>query len=153
MGGYGGASERTKGKSYRDTGGHKVTDKNAITVAEHYIAEGKYVAFLQPKEGQPRADLSVEGQHVEVKGLSSMNPDTIEGKIKHAFEQIHGDDYRYPAETHREGKVVILSKHSKDFSESEVYCVIKKGFLSAEHKGYVTGKLELWINGKIYKLN
>lgn len=46
-----------------------------------------------------------------------------------------------------------ISKHSKDFSESEVYCVIKKGFLSAEHKGYVTGKLELWINGKIYKLN
>ena len=153
MGGYGGASGKTKDKCYRYTGGNKVKDKNAITVAEHYIAEGKYVAFLQEKQGQPRADLSVEGQHVEVKGLSSMNPDNIEGKIKHAFEQIHGDDYRYPPETYREGKVVILSKHSKDFSESEVYSAIQKGFISAEHKGYVTGKLELWINGKIHKLN
>gem|GEM_PF-5169650 len=82
-----------------------------------------------------------------------MNSDNIEGKIKHAFEQIHGDDYRYPPETHREGKVIILSKHSKNLSESEVYHAIQKGFLSAEHKGYVTGKLELWMNNKIYTLN
>lgn len=153
MGGYGGASGRVKDKCYYDTGGHKVKDKNAIEVAEHYIEEGKYVAFLQEKNGQPRADLSVEGQHIEVKGLSSMNPDNIEGKIRHAFEQIHGDDYRYPSETHCEGKVVILSRHSKDYLVSEVYSAIQKGFLSAEHKEYVTGKLELWINGKIYKLN
>lgn len=92
------------------------------------IAEGKYVAFLQEKAGQPRADLSVDGQHVEIKGLSSMNPDTIEGKIRHAFEQIHGDDYLYPSQTHREGKVVILSKHSKDFSESEIHSAIQKVF-------------------------
>ena len=126
MGGYGGASGRIKDKCYYDTGGHKVKDKNAIEVAEHYIEEGKYVAFLQEKNGQPRADLSVEGQHIEVKGLSSVNPDNIEKKIRHAFEQIHGDDYRYPTETHREGKVVILSRHSKDYSESEVYDAIKK---------------------------
>ncbi len=153
MGGYGGASRRVKDKCYYDTGGRKVKDRNAIEVAERYIEDGRYVAFLQEKSGQPRADLSVEGQHVEVKGLSSMNPDNIEGKIKHAFEQIHGDDYRYPAETHREGKVVILSRHSEDYSESKVCSAIKKGFLSAEHKGFVTGKLELWISGKIYKLN
>lgn len=153
MGGYGGASGKSKDKCYYDTGGHKVKDKNAITVAEQYIAEGKYVAFLQEKTGQPRADLSVEGQHVEVKGLSSMNPDNIEGKIKHAFEQVHGDDDQYSPETHREGKVVILSKHSKEVSEVEIYSAIQKGFVSAEHKGYVTGKLELWINHKIYKLN
>lgn len=153
MGGYGGASGRVKEKCYYDTGGYKVKDKNAIEVAEHYIADGKYVAFLQEKSGQPRADLSVEGQHIEIKGLSSMNPDNIEGKIKHAFEQIHGDDFKYPPETHREGKVVILSRHSTEFSESEVYNAIQKGFLSAEHKGFVTGKLELWINDKIHKLN
>ena len=80
MGGYGGASGRIKDKCYYDTGGHKVKDKNAIEVAEHYIEEGKYVAFLQEKNGQPRADLSVEGQHIEVKGLSSVNPDNIEKK-------------------------------------------------------------------------
>lgn len=49
MGGYGGASGRIKDKCYYDTGGHKVKDKNAIEVAEHYIEEGKYVAFLQEK--------------------------------------------------------------------------------------------------------
>ena len=38
--------ERGKNKTYYDTGGHKVTDKNAVTVAEYYIDEGKYVAFF-----------------------------------------------------------------------------------------------------------
>ena len=37
MGGYGGASGRVKDKCYYDTGGHKVKDKNAVEVAEHYI--------------------------------------------------------------------------------------------------------------------
>ncbi len=153
MGGYGASSGKLKDKCYYDTGGHKVKDKNAIAVAEQYIAEGKYVAFLQEKKNQRRADLSVDGQHVEVKGLETMNPDNVEGKLKHAFEQIHGDDSRYPADTHRGGKVVILSKHDSSISEESIYEVMKQGFLSAERKGYVTGKLELWIRGKIYKLN
>jgi len=153
MGGYGGSSDRGKTKTYYDTGGHKVTDKNAITVAERYIDEGKYVAFLQEKEGQNRADLSVDGQHVEVKGLTTLNPDNVEGKLKHAFIQVDADNPRYPDDTHREGKVIILSKHSSDISEATVYEKMHAGFLSAEHKGYITGKVELWINGKIYKFN
>lgn len=153
MGGYGASSGRIKEKCYRDTGNNKVTDKNAIEVAEYYINQGKYVAFLKEKNGQRRADLSVEGHHVEVKGLSTMNPDTVESKLKHAFEQIIGDNFRYSPETYREGKVVILSKHSKDIPENAIIKAMKKGYLSAEHKGYVTGKLELWLNGKIYQLN
>ena len=27
------------------------------------------------------------------------------------------------------------------------------GFLSAQHKGYVTGKVALWVNNKIYQFN
>ncbi len=153
MGGYGGSSERGKNKTYYATGGHKVTDKNAVTVAEHYIDGGKYVAFLQEKEGQNRADLSVEGQHVEVKGLTTLNPDNVEGKLKHAFIQVDADNSRYPSDTHREGKVIILSKHSSDVAESLIYEKMYAGFLSAQHKGYVTGKVELWIGDKIYKFN
>ena len=153
MGGYGGASGRIKEKCYYDTGGHKVTDKNAIEVAEHYINEGIYVAFLQEKPPKNRADLSVDGHHVEVKGLATLNPNTIESRLKHAFEQIHGDDYRYPPETHREGKVILLSRHDSTVPEAQILDAMRRGFLSAEHKGYVKGKLEVWIRGKIYMLN
>ena len=37
MGGYGASSGRVKGKCYQDSGGHKVTDPNAIAVGEYYI--------------------------------------------------------------------------------------------------------------------
>ena len=74
MGGYGGASGRVKGKCYYDTGGHKVKDPNAIAVGEYYINLGHYVAFLQEVPNDNRADMSVEGVHVEVKGMSSTNP-------------------------------------------------------------------------------
>ncbi len=149
MGGYGGASGCVKGKCYYDTGGKKVTDKSAIAVAEYYIKNGKYVAFLQRKH-TPRADLSVEGHHVEVKGISTVNHDSVEGHIKKAFIQIHGDDYRYPPETHREGKVILYSQHDED--EDLVHAAMLKGYRQAESKGYVTGKVELWIKGKIIEL-
>lgn len=153
MGGYGGASGRTKEKCYYDTGGHKVKDKNAIAVAEEYIKEGKYVAFLQEIPGRNRADLSVEGVHTEVKGLSTLNADNVEGRLQHAFKQIHGDDDRYPADTHREGKVIILSTHDKSVSKSKIIEVMKKGYQQAYNKGYVTGKLEVWIRGERILLN
>lgn len=68
MGGYGGSSGRGKNKIYYDTGGHKVKDLNAIIVAEYFIDKGKYVAFLQEKPPEKRADLSIDGVHTEVKG-------------------------------------------------------------------------------------
>ena len=153
MGGYGGASGSVKEKCYYDTGGHKVTDKNAIEVAEHYINEGKYVAFLQEKPPGNRADLSVEGQHVEVKGLTTLNSNTVATKLKHAFTQIHGDDDHYPPDVHREGKVILLSQHNRNISAEQILHAMNKGFLEAKRKGYVTGKLEVWIRGQIYKLN
>ena len=153
MGGYGASSGRIKGKCYYDTGGHKVTDKNAIAVAEKYIEDGKYVAFLQEKDGQPRADLSVDGVHVEVKGLTTLSPNTVCDKLEHAFKQIHGDDNRYPKETHREGKVVIYSRHSNEHSENTILEAMKAGYQEAKRKGYISGKLEVWIRGKIHKLN
>ena len=153
MGGYGGSSGRIKGKCYYDTGGHKVTDSDAIKVAERFIQEGNYVAFLQKRNNRLQADLSVEGVHVEVKGIESMNPDTVEGRIIHGFRQIVADNDRYPSETHREGKVVILSKHEPSISRADVINVITKAYNSALHKGEVTGKLEVWFGNDIVRIN
>jgi len=152
MGGYGGSSGSVKGKCYYDTGGHKVTDKNAITVAERYIKEGKYVAFLQEKPDQKRADLSVDGVHTEVKGLTTTNSTKIADRIKKAFEQVDADNYRYDSSTHREGKVILLSQH-KNLSDSEILHTMTTGFNKAYKAGYVSGKVEVWIGNKIYKLN
>ena len=103
------------------------------------------------REGQRRADLSVDGQHVEVKGLSTLNPDTVENKIKHAFTQVDADNAKYPKETHISGKVILLSKHDHVVSEGTIYEKMYAGYLSAKNKGYVTGEVELWINGNVYK--
>lgn len=131
MGGYGGSSSAIKGKCYYDTGGHKVTDRNAITVAESYINEGKYVAFLQEKHGQERADLSVEGVHTEVKGLTTLSADKIGKRIEKADSQIQADDTKYPSNTHRQGKVILLSKHGNDISKEEIIAKMKEGFNKA----------------------
>ena len=108
MGGYGGASGKTKDKCYRDTGGKKVKDKNAIAVAEYFIKNGKYVAFLQEIKGQKRSDLSIEGIHAEVKGMTSQNPSKVADNIDEAFNQVYADNSRYPKETHREGMVIFF---------------------------------------------
>ena len=149
MGGYGGSSGRKKDNCYRDTGGHKVTDKNSIEVAEHYISEGKYVAFLQQKPPDKRADLSVEGVHVEVKGMISVKPNKFTNNIREAFEQIEADLSRYSKDRRKPGKVVILSKH-ENFQEA--YQAAKQGYADAKRRGYVKGTVEFWHNGKIYNL-
>lgn len=147
MGGYGGSSDRVKGKTYLDTGGHKVTDRNAIIVGEYYINHGKYVAFLQEKPGQKRADLSVEGVHTEVKGMSSTSTNKVANNIKEAFEQTMADNYRYPSDTHRDGRVVILSKYP---DIKTAYKIVSGGYRKARSQGYVQGEVYLMHNGKMY---
>lgn len=153
MGGYGGSSNRTKDKCYYDTGGHKVRDNNAIAVAEAYIDEGKYVAFLQEKDGQERADLSVEGVHTEVKGLTTLKPDKIRERIEKANSQVQADDHRYPEDTHRQGKVVLLSKHSSDTSQNLIIEKMRERMRRAEQNGHIDSKVELWIGDKRIELN
>lgn len=149
MGGYGGRSGRKKDKVYYDTGGHKVRDQNAIAVGEYYINQGKYVAFLQEKSGQKRADLSVEGIHVEVKGMISTNTNKVANNIQEAFQQVEADNEAYPKETHRPGKVVILSKYP---DIKTAYKVVYGGFRKAKTLGYVKGDVELMHKGKMYKI-
>jgi len=149
MGGYGGASGKTKDKCYRDTGGNKVKDKNAIEVAEYYIKNGKYVAFLQEKDGQKRADLSVDGQHVEVKGMSSPNPSQVAKNLKKGLKQVDAENKRYPEATHRKGTVVILSEYP---SFEEAKRIVTTGYNEAVRKGYVTGNVKLFHDGVMYDI-
>ena len=148
MGGYGGESGREKGNAYLDTGGHKVKDQNAIAVGEYFIDRGKYVAFLQEKPNQQnRADLSVEGVHIEVKGMTSTNTGQVAKNIKKAFEQIESDVKKYPSEKRIPGKVIILSKYQ---NIKTAYKIVLGGFRSAKAKGYVQGDVGLMHNGKLY---
>lgn len=149
MGGYGGMSGKIKDKCYYDTGGHKVKDKNAIEVAEHYLKNGKYVAFLKEIPDENRADMSVEGVHVEVKGMSSLNPGQVAKNLKKGFIQVDADNKRYSEETHRCGIVVILSGYN---SLEEAQRVVKVGYDEAIRKGYVTGKVKLLHNGVMYDI-
>ncbi len=149
MGGYGGSSGRTKGNNYFDTGGKKVKDRNAITVGEYYINHGEYVAFLQEKPGQKRADLSVGGIHTEVKGMTSTSTNKVANNIKEAFEQVSADNSRYPPSTHRDGRVVVLSKYP---NIKTAFKSVFGGFRKAKSLGYVKGEVWLMHNGKLYKI-
>ena len=86
MGGYGARSNKVKGTHYTDTKGFKVRDTNAIEVAEYYVKQGKYVAFLHEGEHR-RADLSVEGHHVEVKGLTTLAPIQLKRILEKPFNK------------------------------------------------------------------
>lgn len=149
MGGYGSSSGREKGNAYYDTGGHKVKDKNAIVVGEYYINQGEYVAFLQEKPDQKRADLSVNGVHTEVKGMTSTSTNKVANNIKEAFEQVAADNYRYSSDTHRDGRVVILSKYP---NIKIAYKAVFGGYRKAKSLGYVEGEVWLMHNGKMYMI-
>lgn len=149
MGGYGGASGRVKEKCYYDTGGHKVKDQNAVAVGEYYIKQGKYVAFLKEIPNENRADMSVEGVHIEVKGMSSPNPSQVAKNLKKGFTQVDADNKRHPTETHRPGTVVILSEYK---TLEEAQRVVKAGYDEAVRKGYVTGNVKLFHNGVMYDI-
>ncbi len=153
MGGYGGIRGKVKEKCYYDTGGHKVKDNNAIIVAETYMKEGKYVAFLQVKENQERADLSVEGVHTEVKGLTTLKPDKISERIEKADRQVQADDYKYPADTHRQGKIILLSKHGKDVPRETIIGKMREDLHKAQMNGPITAKVEVWIGEEHIELN
>ena len=151
MGGYGGSSGKTKGKCYYDTGGHKVKDQNAIDVAERYISEGSYVAFLKEKPPEKRPDLSVDGEFlVEVKGMTSTSPNRVAKNIKEAFSQILSELSHYPEDEQHPGKVIILSRHD-NFTEG--YNAALEGYHLAKAQGYVHGMVEFWHGDNIFYLD
>ena len=105
------------------------------------------MVFLQEKPDQKRADLSVDGIHTEVKGMTSTSTNKVANNIQEAFEQVEADNYRYPSETHRDGQVVILSKYP---DIKTAYKAVFGGYRKAKNKGFVKGNVFLMHNGKMY---
>ena len=67
MGDYGGASGRVKDRCYYDSGGNKVTDKNAIMTAEYYINFGMYVFFFYKKNAADPTYLLILNSSLKLK--------------------------------------------------------------------------------------
>ena len=153
-GGYGGESGKARRKKdgyYKNTAGDKVTDKNAIEVADYYISWGFYVEFLaeRPEEKKGRPDLFVDFKVlVEVKGISSPKANKIANRINEAFNQIEDEWSRYPDDSTKPlGKVIILSRHDSFEIGFHAFC---EGYKEATRKGFIRGEVEFWFNGEIY---
>ena len=149
MGGYGGASgkeRRLKDGCYKDSHGDKVTDKNAIIAAEHYIKLGMYVVFLHQDDVR-RPDLLVDyNLLVEVKVIISLNPSQISIQLKHASKQISDELARRPEDKQLPGKIVLISLHE---SFEVGFHAISEGYKEAKRKGQVHFQVEFWFNGEI----
>lgn len=151
MGGYGGASSKRKYACYYDSHNQKVTDKNAIKVAEFYLDLGMYVVFLheKPQEGG-RPDLLVDYKFlVEVKGIGSIKAGTISKQIKHASKQIFDELARQPENKELSGKIVILSLH-ETFEAG--FQAVSAGYQEAKRKNQVHFQVEFWFHGEIHIL-
>ena len=153
-GGYGGASGKARRKKdgcYYDSKDDKVTDKNAIEVADYYIDWGFHVVFLheRPEEEKGRPDLFVDFEFlVEVKGITSSKANKIANRINEAFDQIEDEWSRYPeGEPKPPGKVVILSRHVSFEIGFHAFC---EGYKEATRKGFVRGEVEFWFHGEIH---
>ena len=152
-GGYGGESGKARRKKdgcYKDSHDDKVTDKNAIEVADYYMSLGMYVVFLheKPEEGG-RPDLLVDYKFlVEVKGIFSTKANKISNRINEAFGQIEDEWSRYPEEKPKPpGKVIILSRHETFEIGFRAFC---EGYKEAKRKGFIRGEVEFWFHGEIH---
>ncbi len=57
------------------------------------------------------------------------------------------DNYRYLSETHRDGRVVILSKNP---DLKTAYKIVSAGYRKARTAGFVHGDVYLFHGGKMY---
>ncbi len=150
MGGYGGKSGRQKDKCYLNTAGMPVKDANAIFVAEHYLHQGKYVAFLAEKPNDHRrVDLMVEGAPVEVKGVETFKSNTIcNSSIFKAREQMRQTIAESKFYEQKEGsKIVLLSRHKRAIDGESAVPAVIAGYQEALRKGIVSkkDKIEYWF--------
>ena len=153
-GGYGDASgkaRRKKDDCYKDSDDDKVTENNAIEVADYYIDWGMYVVFLheKPEEKKGRPDLLVDYKFlVEVKGIFSTKANKISNRINEAFGQIEDEWSRYPEDKPKPpGKVIILSRHETFEIGFRAFC---EGYKEAKRKGFIRGEVEFWFHGEIH---
>ena len=81
--------------------------------------------------------------------MTSTSTNKVANNLKEAFEQVEADNYRYPLDTHRDGRVVILSRYP---DIKTAYKAVYGGYRKAKNKGYVKGDVELMHNGKMYHI-
>ena len=138
--GRGGYTE--KQPSYKDSGGHKVTDKNAVFVGERYMDQGYEVVFRRKHDPDPSYDLTIKTsddehfvKNIEVKGVTSPHTSKIADNIKKADKQIAaGDTIAIYLPNHRN------SETGRRFAD--------EGIAEARRKGLIKGPVEVWFSDK-----
>lgn len=138
--GAGGYTE--KQTSYRDSGGHKVTDSGAIFVGERYIDMGYETVFRQEHAGQKNYDLTIKTsddnefvKNIEVKQTTSKNPPQMAKNIRKGFEQV-GEG----------GTVAVYLPHRTNCDSAIKYA--KEAYAEAKRKGWINGSVEVWFSDK-----
>ncbi len=129
---------------YRDSAGNKVTDKNAIFVAERYIDMGYEAVFRREHQPVKSYDLTIKisndesfVKNIEVKGVTSKNPSKVASRIKEGFLQFHDGENSTVA--------VFLPTHKND---QKGRAFAQAGFAEALRKGDVKGTVEVWFSDK-----
>lgn len=128
--------------SFKDSSGHKVTDKGSIFVAERCIDQGYEAVFRQTHAPDHTYDLTIKSsndedfiKNIEVKRVTSPNSSKIAANIKKANEQIYaGDTIAIYLPNHRN------SETGRKFAEA--------GIAEARRKGYIIGPIEVWFSDK-----
>lgn len=138
--GQGGYTE--KQTTYKDSGGHKVTDQGAVFVAERYIDQGYEAVFRQEHDGVKTYDLTIKTsddkdyvKNIEVKKVTSEKSSQMAKNIKEGFEQV-GEG----------GTVAVYLPHHSNCKSSVAFA--KEAYAEAKRKGWINGNVEVWFNDK-----
>lgn len=129
---------------YLDSGGKKVRDRGAISVAEFYMDLGFESVFRREHNPGKSYDLTIKSsddlnfiKNIEVKQTTSPKSSKMASNIGKAFEQLPDDNT---------GTVAIYLPNLKNDSVGRQYAL--KGFEEALRKGWVRGKVEVWFSDK-----
>ena len=141
--GKGGYTKKTPNHSYKDSGGHKVTDPGAIWVGERYMDAGFETVFRQqhPERGR-QYDLTIKSsddenfiKNIDVKKITSNNTSNIAKNIKTAGAQISDGD-----------TVALFFPDRKSTQSNREF--VEQGIAEARRKGYIKGPIEVWFSDK-----
>ena len=142
--GRGGYTE--KQQSYKDSGGHKVTDKGTIFVAERYMDQGYEVVFRRRHDPDRGCDLTIKTsddenivKNIEVKSITSNNSSKISTRIDEAAGQINEGD-----------TVAIFLPNRRNTQAGRAFA--ESGIAEARRKGLVKGPIEVWFSDKTCEL-
>ena len=133
-----------KQPSYKDSGGYKVTDKNAVFVGERYMDMGYEVVFRRDHAPERGCDLTIKTcddiepvKNIEVKGITSNNASKISTRIGEAAGQIQNGD-----------TVAIYLPKQRNTETGRKFA--EAGIAEARRKGYIKGPIEVWFSDKTF---